>query len=307
VRIGKRKAELERICGKGPGLDSRGGRRSHKTQVNPAFSIPYPYPASRIEPPASSFQLLGSDRPLGKTRLRRDAGDRPAPRHLYHMRSRGRSGPDRPACGHERVLYEQLARRAESLRQASQALLVPETVDLGFREAQPWRRSCLTCASWDLRSSLSAAARWWSSRFPASWPATKCGRCWWKSPRGHGLGSSLQAAGGAGFLRQRAACHGAIRASQTSPPNRCRRCCASSTSAAISPTAPRQADVDQMGDRDDRTLVPPGGVKRLYKVFGCLSDHGARRNFIGKKLCSLWEWLRPSQSRLLWRSRLQPR
>jgi hypothetical protein len=26
-------------------------------------------------------------------------------------------------------------------------------------------------------------------------------------------------------------------------------------------------------------------------VFGCLSDHGARRNFIGKKLCSLWEWL----------------
>jgi DNA mismatch repair protein MutL len=39
-------------------------------------------------------------------------------------------------AAHERVLYEQLTRRAESLRQASQALLVPETVDLGHREAQ---------------------------------------------------------------------------------------------------------------------------------------------------------------------------
>jgi DNA mismatch repair protein MutL len=39
-------------------------------------------------------------------------------------------------AAHERVLYDRLTRRAESLRQASQALLVPETVDLGFREAQ---------------------------------------------------------------------------------------------------------------------------------------------------------------------------
>jgi DNA mismatch repair protein MutL len=39
-------------------------------------------------------------------------------------------------AAHERVLYDRLTRRAESVRQASQALLVPETVDLGFREAQ---------------------------------------------------------------------------------------------------------------------------------------------------------------------------
>jgi DNA mismatch repair protein MutL len=38
-------------------------------------------------------------------------------------------------AAHERVLYEQLSSRAESLRAASQGLLVPETVDLGRREA----------------------------------------------------------------------------------------------------------------------------------------------------------------------------
>ena len=39
-------------------------------------------------------------------------------------------------AAHERVLYDQLTRRADCMRQASQVLLVPETVDLGFREAQ---------------------------------------------------------------------------------------------------------------------------------------------------------------------------
>jgi DNA mismatch repair protein MutL len=39
-------------------------------------------------------------------------------------------------AAHERVLYEQLTRRSENLRVPSQALLVPETVELGFREAQ---------------------------------------------------------------------------------------------------------------------------------------------------------------------------
>jgi len=39
-------------------------------------------------------------------------------------------------AAHERVLYDRLTRRADAFRQAAQALLVPETVDLGFREAQ---------------------------------------------------------------------------------------------------------------------------------------------------------------------------
>ena len=39
-------------------------------------------------------------------------------------------------AAHERVLYDEIAHRAGSLRKASQALLVPDTVDLSFREAQ---------------------------------------------------------------------------------------------------------------------------------------------------------------------------
>ena len=39
-------------------------------------------------------------------------------------------------AAHERVLYDELARPAGSLRKASQALLIPETVDLSFSEAQ---------------------------------------------------------------------------------------------------------------------------------------------------------------------------
>jgi len=38
-------------------------------------------------------------------------------------------------AAHERILFEQLKKRAESSRKASQQLLVPETVELGFREA----------------------------------------------------------------------------------------------------------------------------------------------------------------------------
>jgi DNA mismatch repair protein MutL len=39
-------------------------------------------------------------------------------------------------AAHERVLYDQICRRAGSLAQASQALLVPDTIDLSFREVQ---------------------------------------------------------------------------------------------------------------------------------------------------------------------------
>jgi len=39
-------------------------------------------------------------------------------------------------AAHERILFEQLKRQAESSRKASQQLLVPETVELGFREAE---------------------------------------------------------------------------------------------------------------------------------------------------------------------------
>jgi DNA mismatch repair protein MutL len=38
-------------------------------------------------------------------------------------------------AAHERVLYEQIKSRAESMQKASQRLLVPETIELGYREA----------------------------------------------------------------------------------------------------------------------------------------------------------------------------
>jgi len=39
-------------------------------------------------------------------------------------------------AAHERIMYEQLKRRAQKSRPATQGLLVPETIELGFREAQ---------------------------------------------------------------------------------------------------------------------------------------------------------------------------
>ncbi len=39
-------------------------------------------------------------------------------------------------AAHERIMYEQLKRRAQNARPATQGLLVPETIELGFREAQ---------------------------------------------------------------------------------------------------------------------------------------------------------------------------
>jgi DNA mismatch repair protein MutL len=39
-------------------------------------------------------------------------------------------------AAHERIVFEQLKRQAAERRPASQRLLLPETVDLGFREAQ---------------------------------------------------------------------------------------------------------------------------------------------------------------------------
>jgi DNA mismatch repair protein MutL len=118
-------------------------------------------------------------------------------------------------AAHERVLYEQLARRAESRGQASQALLVPETVDLGFREAR-----ALTALLPQMRElGLDVEPFGGGTLVIKSVPAVLAGRE--LRPL---LVEIAEAAAGSqtpsrpqealDFCRQRAACHGAIRAGQ---------------------------------------------------------------------------------------------
>jgi DNA mismatch repair protein MutL len=114
-------------------------------------------------------------------------------------------------AAHERVLYEQLGRGGKV---ASQALLVPETVDLGFREAQ-----ALETLLPALREvGLAAEPFGGNTVVVKSVPAMLSGRE--LRPLIVEIAEAAAAAGGAGAFdaldrcRQIAACHGAIRARQ---------------------------------------------------------------------------------------------
>ena len=114
-------------------------------------------------------------------------------------------------AAHERVLYEQLGRGG---KMASQALLVPETVDLGFREAQ-----ALETLLPALREvGLAAEPFGGNTVVVKSVPAMLAGRE--LRPLIVEIAEAAVAAGGAGAFdaldrcRQIAACHGAIRARQ---------------------------------------------------------------------------------------------
>jgi len=114
-------------------------------------------------------------------------------------------------AAHERVLYEQLGRGG---KMASQALLVPETVDLGFREAQ-----ALETLLPALREvGLEAEPFGGNTVVVKSVPAMLSGRE--LRPLIVEIAEAAAAAGGAGAFdaldrcRQIAACHGAIRARQ---------------------------------------------------------------------------------------------
>jgi len=122
-------------------------------------------------------------------------------------------------AAHERVLYEQLARRAENLRVPSQALLVPETLEFGFREAQALEGLMPHL----LEMGLDVEPFGGGTVVVKSIPGFLSGRE--LRPL---LTEMAEAAGNpAGpadpqavldFCRQRAACHGAIRAGQALTP-----------------------------------------------------------------------------------------
>jgi DNA mismatch repair protein MutL len=123
-------------------------------------------------------------------------------------------------AAHERVLYEQLSRRAENLRVPSQALLVPETVELGFREAQALE----SLMPHLLELGLEVEPFGGGTVVVKSIPGFLSGR----EIRPLVTEMAEAAAGPAGpadpqavldFCRQRAACHGAIRAGQALTPD----------------------------------------------------------------------------------------
>jgi DNA mismatch repair protein MutL len=125
------------FVGEASSLDDRGG--TPLPQKDAVFSLQPS--ASSLQPPASSrlpqSSSLSSQADLWEKRdfeSLRVIGQL----HDTYIICEARDGMiliDQHAA-HERVLYEQLTRRAENLRVPSQALLVPETVDLGFRQAQ---------------------------------------------------------------------------------------------------------------------------------------------------------------------------
>jgi len=168
-----------------------------------------PYPASRIQPPASSSSTqteIWEKRGFAGLRVIGQL-------HNTYILCEAEDGLvliDQHAA-HERVLYEQLGRGG---KMASQALLVPETVDLGFREAQ-----ALEPLLPALREvGLDAEPFGGNTVVVKSVPAMLAGRE--LRPLIVEIAEAAVAAGGAALFdaldrcRQIAACHGAIRARQ---------------------------------------------------------------------------------------------
>jgi DNA mismatch repair protein MutL len=123
-------------------------------------------------------------------------------------------------AAHERVLYEQLTRRAENLRVPSQALLVPETVELGFREAQALEDLMPHL----LELGLEVEPFGGGTVVVKSIPGFLSGRE--IRPLLTEMAEAAASPPGPAdpqevldFCRQRAACHGAIRAGQTLTPD----------------------------------------------------------------------------------------
>jgi DNA mismatch repair protein MutL len=117
-----------RLAGEASGRDDRGG-----APLPPLPAQSYAQPRSSIiSPPAARLQTeIWETRGFAGMRVIGQV-------HATYILCEAEDGLvliDQHAA-HERVLYDQLTRQADSLRRHSQVLLVPETVELGFREAQ---------------------------------------------------------------------------------------------------------------------------------------------------------------------------
>jgi DNA mismatch repair protein MutL len=130
------------IVGEAPGRRSQGSFGGVGSSLDCRGETPLPQVSQGavVRHPASGFQEPALGRPAQSDLWERRgfAGLRVIGQlHDTYIICEARDGMiliDQHAA-HERVLYEQLTRRAENLRVPSQALLVPETVELGFREA----------------------------------------------------------------------------------------------------------------------------------------------------------------------------
>jgi DNA mismatch repair protein MutL len=114
------------------GPDDPGAADSENRGWKAAPTIKQADPPSRLQPPATRLQTeIWEKRGFAGMRVIGQLHDT----YIVCEAEDGLVLIDQHAA-HERVLYDRLTRRADCMRQASQVLLVPETVDLGFREAQ---------------------------------------------------------------------------------------------------------------------------------------------------------------------------
>jgi DNA mismatch repair protein MutL len=122
-------------------------------------------------------------------------------------------------AAHERVLYDQLARRADASRQRSQVLLVPETVELGFREAQALEGLMPRLAELGIEVEPFGGGTVVVKSVPGFLSGRELRPLLTEiAEAAAGSESPADPQAALDFCRQRAACHGAIRAGQPLAP-----------------------------------------------------------------------------------------
>ncbi|MDY6791468.1 MAG: DNA mismatch repair endonuclease MutL [Thermodesulfobacteriota bacterium] len=121
-----------RSIGRSASLDEEGAIRFNQQPVprNSQHETRTPYPETRIPQPATQTPLWGEKR----------FSDLRVIGQLHHTYILCESKDtlfliDQHAA-HERIVFEQLKKRSKGLKTASQRLLIPETIDMGYLEAE---------------------------------------------------------------------------------------------------------------------------------------------------------------------------